>query len=80
MTQEEFNSLVSHHALYILGIAYGHWFSSKKSAKNLVQLLIQEMQFPGETFVLIIDRTDNQVVRKLGKQLRKYPQSQIYQR
>ncbi|HEX9625797.1 MAG TPA: M48 family metalloprotease [Acidiferrobacterales bacterium] len=66
--------------LYVLGIAYGNMLSTQRSAAGLVQLLIKEMTFPGEAFVIIIDRTDNKAQIKLGRRLKKIASALVYRR
>ena len=70
----------SEQPVYVLGIEYGNWMSSQRSAANLIQLLIREMKFPGETFVLLINHTNNSAQKKIGKRLKAITGAQIYPR
>jgi hypothetical protein len=68
----------SEHPVYVLGIEYGGWLASRRAAGDLIQLLIREMKFPGETFVLLVNRTRNRAQMKIGKRLTAVADALIY--
>jgi Zn-dependent protease with chaperone function len=64
---------------YVLGVFPHHpWYSlhSEKSDHELARRLAAELQFPGYTRIIVVNRH----TRKLGKVLRKVADSEIYRR